>query len=111
MNKSQIVPSQLSVPMFYILLALAKEPRHGYEIMKKVEEESGGKITLGPGTLYGAIKRLLEEEFIVEVKKDTRRRYYQTTTKGKKIVLNELERYSQVLTQAKRAGVLALGNF
>ena len=52
----------LSVPIFYILLSLSGNELHGYEIMQKVKNESNNKIRLGPGTLYGAIKRMLEDK-------------------------------------------------
>src|SRR5258705_20464 len=72
----------LTPQIFYILLALATKERHGYEIMKQVENDSKSKVKLGPGTLYGAIKRMLEEKLIVEL--DTthsRRKYYKLTVK------------------------------
>ena len=75
--------SPLSGPAFQILLALADGELHGYAIMQEVDARSGGQISLGPGTLYGAIKRLLREDLIEEtngppnaVRDDQRRRYY-----------------------------------
>jgi DNA-binding PadR family transcriptional regulator len=56
-----ISPSQSE---FYILLSLAIKERHGYEIMQQVEHDSGGKALLGPGTLYGSIKRMLQSNLI-----------------------------------------------
>ena len=58
----------LTPAIFYILLSLAVKERHGYDIMKQVEQDSSGKIKLGPGTLYGAIKRMLEDKLIIEKK-------------------------------------------
>ena len=47
--------------MFHILLALADSERHGYDIMREVDERTDGKVKLGPGTLYGSIKRMLSD--------------------------------------------------
>ncbi|MBI3485527.1 helix-turn-helix transcriptional regulator [Candidatus Daviesbacteria bacterium] len=97
----------LTPAIFHILLALSIKKLHGYEIMKKVSEDSKGKINLGPGTLYGAIKRLVEEGLIIEVRPsfakatEDRRRYYQLTKKGRKFLNLELERFSQALKVAK----------
>jgi len=57
----------LTPPMFHILLALADKDRHGYEIMREVDERSEGKVRLGPGTLYGSIKRMLNDGLIEEL--------------------------------------------
>ena len=73
----------------YILVALAEAPSHGYRIMSEVEELSGGVMRLGPGTLYGSIKRMLGQRLIEELDErpdpaldDERRRYYQLTPLG-----------------------------
>lgn len=93
----------LTPAIFYILLAVAIKPRHGYDIMKSVESESSGKIKLGPGTLYGAIKRLFEEKLIKEAKSENaRRRYYMITKKGREILSIELRRYEDAVSFAKR---------
>jgi len=97
----------LTPPIFYILLALASRERHGYEIMKQVTHDSNGTVRLGAGTLYGAIKRLLEDELIVEVDRDhARRKYYQLTDKGHTIFANELQRYSNAVELAKTRSLL-----
>src|SRR5438128_1057867 len=73
---SKIMP--LTPAVFYILLSLSTKKRHGYDIMKQVASDSNGKVSLGPGTLYGAIKRMLEEKLIAEVSSGfghERRRY------------------------------------
>lgn len=98
----------LTPQIFYILLALASQERHGYDIMKAVEKDTDGKIKLGPGTLYGAIKRMLEEGLIVEVETShTRRKYYRLTEKGRTIFVNELDRYNAALELAKKRKLLA----
>lgn len=97
---SQDVP--LTPPIFYILLSLATKDRHGYDIMKQVESDSQGKVKLGAGTLYGAIKRMLEEKLITEVETEhARRKYYQLTEKGSNMFSNELQRYNQAVELAK----------
>lgn len=97
----------LTPQIFYILLALATKERHGYDIMKQVENDSQGKITLGPGTLYGAIKRMLEEKLIVALETShARRKYYQLTEKGRMIFSNELQRYNEAVELAKKRKLL-----
>lgn len=93
----------LSQPEFYILLSLAIKERHGYEIMKQVEHDSRGKVHLGPGTLYGAIKRMLQSGLIEEVAGDNlRRKYYMLTEKGRTSLSSEIERYNDAIELAKR---------
>lgn len=98
--------TQLSQSEFYILLSLAIKSRHGYEIMKQVEEDSGEKVLLGPGTLYGAIKRMLEAKLIKEISGDNpRRKYYALTDQGRAALSGELQRYRNAVELAKRANV------
>ena len=94
----------LTPPIFYILLSLATKERHGYDIMKQVERDSNAKVKLGAGTLYGAIKRMLEDKLIVELdnSENERRRYYKLTEKGRSIFNNELQRYNDVLEVARK---------
>lgn len=88
---------------FYILLSLAIKERHGYEIMKQVEHDSGQKVLLGPGTLYGSIKRMLQSRLIEEVSgNNSRRKYYTLTEKGRKSLAAELQRYNDAVELAKR---------
>ena len=81
----------LTSAVFHILLALSDGEKHGYAIMRVVKETTGGGVVLGPGTLYGAIKRLQRANFIVEsdyrpdpVIDDARRRYYELTEFGRR---------------------------
>ena len=98
--------NELSQSEFYILLSLAIKSRHGYEIMKQVEQDSGRKVLLGPGTLYGSIKRMLQSRLIEEVPGDNpRRKYYVITEKGKTSVASELQRYNDAVELAKRKNV------
>lgn len=93
----------LSQSEFYILLSLAIKSRHGYEIMKQVEQDSGGKVLLGPGTLYGSIKRMLRSHLIEEVAGDNaRRKYYTLTENGRTSLSSELQRYNDAVELAKR---------
>lgn len=93
----------LSQSEFYILLSLAIKSRHGYEIMKQVEQDSGRKVLLGPGTLYGSIKRMLQSNLIEETAGDNqRRKYYTLTEKGRQSLSTELQRYNDAVELAKR---------
>lgn len=94
--------AQLSQSEFYILLSLAIKERHGYEIMKQVEKDSARKVKLGPGTLYGSIKRMLQSKLIEEVSgNNPRRKYYTLTEKGRKALSAELQRYNDAVELAK----------
>ncbi len=99
--------TSLSQAEFYILLSLAIKSRHGYEIMKQVEQDSGRKVLLGPGTLYGAIKRMRQSELIEEVAGDNpRRKYYELTERGRRALSAELERYNDAVDLAKQQNLL-----
>lgn len=97
----------------HILLALRGNERHGYAIMQQVAEETNGQIKLGPGTLYGAIKRLLASGLIVESARrrdpkrdDERRRYYRLLPLGRRVLESELERLAEIVQTALAAGFL-----
>lgn len=95
--------NSLSQSEFYILLSLAIKSRHGYEIMKQIEQDSDGKVLVGPGTLYGSIKRMLQSNLIEEVAAGhSRRKYYTLTNQGRKSLTFELQRYSDAVELAKR---------
>jgi DNA-binding PadR family transcriptional regulator len=97
---------------FHILLALADRERHGYGIMQEVEARSAGKVRLGPGTLYTAIRRMLAAGLIEESIKrpaahdddDRRRCYYRLTSLGRKVACEEADRLAALVrvAQAKR---------
>src|SRR5580704_12257591 len=98
---------------FHILLALAGEDLHGYAIMRQVEEQTGGRMRLGPGTLYGSLKTLLEAKLIQELEDrpgvdgaGERRRYYHLTSAGLKIVRSEAEGLADTLRVARAKRVL-----
>ena len=93
---------------FNILLALADEDLHGYAIMRQVEQQTRGRMRLGPGTLYGSLRTLLEASLIEELDagsgKDDgseRRRYYRLTSAGLKLVRSEVEQLAQTLRVAR----------
>jgi DNA-binding PadR family transcriptional regulator len=103
----------LTPAVFHILLSLTGGEKHGYAIMAEVGEATEGKIRLGPGTLYGTIKRLLGAKLIEESEErpdpamdDERRRYYRLTAFGRKVLHAEVGRYAQVVKIARLAGLL-----
>ncbi len=96
----------------HIMLSLADGDRHGYGIMQEVAAQTGGKVRLGPGTLYGTIKALLEGGFIAEAGErpddaagSERRKYYTLTGAGRALAGHEVERMAQVLRIAKQKRV------
>lgn len=98
----------LSPPMFHVLLSLAQGDRHGYLIMKEVEERTNGSVRLSTGTLYGIIKRLLETGMVDEVPAaDPRRRAYRLTPFGKVVARAEAERLEGLVDSARSARLLA----
>lgn len=82
---------------FHILLVLLEKPRHGYEIMKEVERESGGAVRLEVGTLYRLLARLLEHGLIEQAEEDGRRRDYALTRSGHRALKSEAERLAGVV--------------
>ncbi|MCG3157723.1 MAG: hypothetical protein DKINENOH_04359 [bacterium] len=98
----------LTPAVFHILLALANGEKHGYGIMKQVQEDSHGTVTMGPGTLYGSLRRMLEARLVKESTKrvdpemdDERRIYYQMTAAGSRALAAELKRYQALLKLAQ----------
>ncbi len=92
---------------FHVLLVLADDERHGYAIMREVERISEGAVRMGPGTLYGTIKRLLEAGMIEESGErpdpdldDERRRYYRITGLGQRVVTAEVRRLSTMIERS-----------
>lgn len=106
MPKQKLHP--LPAAAFQILLSLAGDDLHGYAIMRQVAEQTGGRMRLGPGTLYSSIQNLLEAKLIEEVdlREDDklgpeRRRYYRLTPGGRKIARAEAERLAGLLRVAR----------
>jgi DNA-binding PadR family transcriptional regulator len=104
MNSKSIKP--ISPQVLFILITLAVKDRHGYEIMKQVKKDSDGKVSVGPGTLYGAIKRMLRDGWIMEAGERDRRKYYSLTKIGRKNLSAELQRYEETLAKAKKNNLL-----
>lgn len=89
----------LTEPVLLILLSLAGEPRHGYSILKDVEQMSGGRVVLSTGTLYGALRRLLDEEWIERIEEEETprgRQAYRLTSRGRKNLQLEVSRMKQL---------------
>lgn len=105
--------SPLPVSEFHILIALADGERHGYAIMQEVERRSEGTVRLGPGTLYGSIKRMLAAGLIEESderpapgRDDERRRYYRITTLGRRVATAEARRMERLVSAARAKRLL-----
>jgi DNA-binding PadR family transcriptional regulator len=103
------VNAPLTPAVLHILLALSIEERHGYGIMKQVELDSHGKVTMGPGTLYGSLGRMMKAGLVRESNRkvdpaldDERRIYYRLTALGQAALAAELERYREVVAVASR---------
>jgi DNA-binding PadR family transcriptional regulator len=99
----------LSVAEFQILLALADAERHGYGIMREIAIRTDGEVRLGPGTLYGSIKRMLASGLIEESEErpdpdvdDDRRRYYRISVFGREVALAEARRMERLVAQARK---------
>jgi DNA-binding PadR family transcriptional regulator len=108
-DPEQLVP--LTPAVFHILLALADGERHGYGIMQEIAARTEGKLRMGPGTLYGSIKRMLADGLIEESGErpdpaldDERRRYYKLTGYGRRVAQAEARRLEQLvgIAQDKR---------
>lgn len=98
---SKLLP--LTPPVFHILLALSDEQRHGYAIMQDVARQTDDALQLGPGTLYGCLKRMLASGLVEESEPDDdRRRYYKLTSLGRKAVTAEAARLTSAVAAAKR---------
>jgi DNA-binding PadR family transcriptional regulator len=90
-----------------ILVALADAERHGYAIHKEVARRTGGQVELEPGTLYRALRRLLEARLVVERRpaagEDDRRRTYRITDLGRRVTAAEIDRMAELVSSARRA--------
>ena len=108
----------LTPPVFHILLALSGEDRHGYGIMQDVSEQTDGALPMGPGTLYGCLKRMLAAGLVAESGErpdpslgpgsgEERRRYYRITPLGRRTVHAEARRIAAALAAARSKRILA----
>ncbi len=99
----------LTEPVLLILMSLADQPQHGYALMKDMEELSGGRVRVSTGTLYGALRRLLDEGWIERYEQeDTSRekQSYRLTRAGLRALRTELERMKQLMRAGARIKAL-----
>jgi DNA-binding PadR family transcriptional regulator len=103
----------LTPAVFHILLALSDGERHGYGIMREIETRTHGKFRIGPGTLYGSIKRMLDDRLIEESGErpdptldDQRRRYYRLTPFGQRVAEAEAQRLADLVGVARAKRLL-----
>src|SRR5713101_8311486 len=108
--------TELTTPVFHILLALTGEERHGYGIMLDVARQTNDALQLGPGTLYGCLKRMLADGLVEESDErpdpdldDERRRYYSMTELGQLVVRAEAQRLANAVSAARAKRLLAHG--
>lgn len=108
----------LTPAIAHILLALADGDRHGYGIMQEIERLTGGAVRMGPGTLYGTIKRMLASGLVEEAEAaarpdaaldDERRRYYRATRLGRAVLAAETARMSALVDAARAKRVKPAG--
>ena len=108
--RSNEVDQLLPLPAsgMHIIVALAGGEKHGYAIMRDVEDLSDGVVHMGPGTLYGSIKRMIEQGLVEETDErpdpaldDQRRRYYRLTELGRRVGAAEQARLTQLLSAAR----------
>jgi DNA-binding PadR family transcriptional regulator len=111
-NPEEFTP--LTPAVFNILLSLADGEKHGYGIMLEVESNTNGQVIMGPGTLYGSIKRMLKADLIEESDEradpemdDQRRRYYKLTNLGRRTLHMEAERLASQVMIARAKNILA----
>jgi DNA-binding PadR family transcriptional regulator len=102
----------LTALAFQLLLALADGERHGYGILREIDERTGGRVRLRTGSLYTLLQRLLEERLIEESSArrqpgdDVRRRYYGLTPIGRAVLTAEARRFESLVADARRKRVL-----
>jgi DNA-binding PadR family transcriptional regulator len=103
----------LPAATFHILIALAKEDRHGYAIMQDVEQRTDGALRLSAGTLYRSIQRMFDQGLIRETHDrpepafdDERRRYYRITPLGEAVARAEARRMAELVRMARAQGLV-----
>ncbi len=108
MNRDKNLP--LTETVYYVLLALI-EPAHGYAIMQKVEELSGGQVRLAAGTMYGAIENLLKKKLITSLHSDDpRRKIYVISDLGKKVLYADYKRMLNMIAVTEKTAAEVLKN-
>ena len=113
MPKKEKTKTTLTPAVLHILLALSTRERHGYGIMKQVTADSQARVKMGPGTLYGSLKRMIDSGLIRESDKkidpeldDERRIYYTITGLGERALADELQRYREIVAVAESKRLL-----
>ncbi len=103
----------ISEAVFHMLLSLVDGPMHGYGMIQDVERRTGGSVVLGSGTLYSAIKRMRRDGWLAEATvadpEDPRRRYYELTELGRRVVRAEARRLDAMVRHAHAKHLLADG--
>lgn len=92
----------LTESMYYVLLALYEEPRHGYGIMQYVSQLTNGRVVVGAGTLYALLARFEEEQLITLTHTEEGRKYYTLSDKGRNVLQTEFDRLNQQLTDGSQ---------
>ncbi len=113
MPEKQTSFQPLTPAVYHILLALSDGEKHGYAIMKDVEAQTGGRVKMGPGTLYGSVKRMIAANLIEEAAErpdseldNERRRYYRLSGLGRRVVAAETQRLMQAVRVARQKHVI-----
>lgn len=109
MDKKLLKFSPLTEATYYILLSL-NNPLHGYGIIKKVEHLTDKRLRLAPGTLYGAISTLVQNELITLISEDKQgkgKKMYEITTPGKKLLYYEIKRLKEMVNN----GIEEVGDY
>ena len=104
----------LAPAFLHILIALGDKDRHGYSIMQDVAERTGGQVRMSPGTLYGSLRKMLDDGLVEESFRrtsgprdgDERRRYYRLTKFGRAVAAAEAERLTALLHHARLNGLV-----
>ena len=103
-HNKEVVPVAEQAPMteamYYILLALLK-PGHGYGMMQRIKELSGGRLEMGPGTLYGVLSRMNKEGLITLTGEEGRRKNYAITREGRAALLTEYSRLKRLVADGE----------
>lgn len=93
----------LTEPMFYVLMSFLRQERCGTEIAEFVSQRTGGRVRLGPGTLYTLLGKFEEERLIAETQVAGRKRTYRLTPKGRRVYLEELDRLKTCVRDGEEA--------
>lgn len=101
LTREQLAYIPMSETAYYILLSLV-EPLHGYGIMQLVESITGGRVKLGPGTLYGSLARMEKDGLIASISEEERRKVYCITQQGRRLLHLEMARLEELLANGRR---------